>query len=122
MNALKLKDKGLQITYRSGCFTSWLELSIVVPIIEINSDLEANGVFEDEIELASSHLVNENKKSVLLNTERPILTAGFISGSTSCGKETTGDEHALSERMDYENEPRYENTNKNQNNRHRSHR
>ena len=31
MNALKLKEKGVELSYQDAHFTSWLELRIVIP-------------------------------------------------------------------------------------------
>jgi len=40
MNTLKLREKGLELTYRSGWFTSWLELQIINPIEDVPADAE----------------------------------------------------------------------------------
>lgn len=90
MNALKLNDKGLQITYCSGWCTSWLELTVIRPI-EVNAVNEQRGIYTEDIELASSQFT---KKSGPGRTQH-----GLLSGSTSCGRE--GEELPFSEGDEY---------------------
>ena len=40
MNALKLEERGLVLRYRSGLFTSWLELEILNPVADIEEAKE----------------------------------------------------------------------------------
>ena len=40
MNALKLKERGLKMTYRQRCSTSWLEVEIIEPKHELQPKTE----------------------------------------------------------------------------------
>ena len=77
MNSLKLKEKGLQLTYKQSCSTSWLELEVI--------DFSKKIVDQERPDIRQlSKLVVEKAKSTQDKAPNYRATA-YLSGSSTAG-------------------------------------